>query len=475
MPITVAPHIAADISDTAESADVTQDTKVLCIGIRLSGGSVPVNTITRILSDSQADDAFGRGSQLAQMCKAVRAADASVELWAIGVNELDAGTAASGQIAFSGTATTALPYVIEVEGQRVEVPLAIGDDGAAAALAGETELAKTEYGDLHVTAADSTVNLVFTARSKGIHGNEISIRVIEVPPGISAAVTAMASGAGAPDYAAALAVLGETQYDHIVIGERSTATLTAVRTELEGRWTAEQANDGHAHVGSTVAYGTLVTLGGTLDDEHLSVWGYPASPTNPWVIAAHVAGFRASVTNPSVSLRKIVLPAIKAAPPGSRLDLTERDTLMKAGIATFRHTGDRVTVDRSVTTYKTNEEGLPSVALRDLETKLTISTYRASQRLVLDPEISKILVDEDADPGDFPLGVETTNTNQIRALLIAHYREVAVANAWAVRPDDYEAALVVTKFAPDTIRFEETFIKSGLAYIIRSTLGFRLG
>jgi phage tail sheath gpL-like len=68
---------------------------------------------------------------------------------------------------------------------------------------------------------------------------------------------------------------------------------------------------------------------------------------------------------------------MKAPARGDRYTLTERNTLLYSGIATVRvSTAGAVTVERLVTTYRTNEAGGTDPAYLDVETLMTLQYIR---------------------------------------------------------------------------------------------------
>src|SRR3546814_4192678 len=66
--------------------------RVLLVGQKLAAGTVDDLTPTPILTADQAIAAFGRGSMLARMAKAFKAADAHSECIAIALGDPGAGT-----------------------------------------------------------------------------------------------------------------------------------------------------------------------------------------------------------------------------------------------------------------------------------------------------------------------------------------------------------------------------------------------
>ena len=163
----------------------------------------------------------GIGSIGAEMLLYARRRNPLGEIWFVDVGNPTGGVAALGGWTITGTATAAGTLVRFIGGERYEVGVGIGDTAAVVAAAlvavigkGYTKFNRTMGAP--VTAAVDGVTagkVVLTARHAGVEGNWISLHMgldgdeVEVP-GLTLTVTAMASGAGDADMAAALASLG---------------------------------------------------------------------------------------------------------------------------------------------------------------------------------------------------------------------------------------------------------------------------
>ncbi len=467
------PATKIEISNVAAS-DVESETRLLLIGIKTSDGLATANTAIKVLSNAQAEEQFGRGSQLHGMVVATRGVNSRLDIWAVPVAEPGGGVAATGTIVIAGTTTTARPLVLRIEDRRVEVALAIGDDDEAVAAKVEAELDKDDYADLHVTASVSVATVTLTARSKGLHGNDVSIKKIDVPPGITATVTAMASGASASSLTTAISSLGGVRYTHIVVPQRDTTTLGDVQELLDARWAKELAIDGHAFAsGGLASVSTVVTLADGLDDKHLTIVAEPLCPTPSWKQAAILAATRASESNPNKSLRNVPLVGILPPDQPDRIDDDDREALLEVGVSPMRFVGNKVYVARTVTLAKTNDLGQPSTALFDLETKLTVSAVRQAQLALLNPLLGRILV-EDAAAADYNLGVEVIDAEGVRVLLLRQYKDEFIPAGWVDRYDDFADALEVEKTGADEVSYVWPGYIAGHLYNIPGSLQFRL-
>lgn len=464
---TLVPGGRYTISDLRTGSLFTAN-KIVVFGIKTSAGSLAVNTPTRVFSADAAAEYAGRGSQahqeVAGIFQANRNADVTLVLMAA-----PAGVAASGTLTYTGAATTATPVILQVEDQSVTVPVAVGD--AFGTVAAAANAAVNEYLDLHVTSGVALGVQTFTARSIGLHGNQIRFRVLQNTPGVAIAPVAMASGTGSPDLAAAIAVLGGTRYKYWVLPDAASANLTAAIAELDDRWTESRQIDGHAFIGSRDTVGNLATLGLGEDTKHITIFGDPSVPANPWTWAGRVAGLRATVENPKLTLYDLDIPGLIAPDETEYLQPSDQQTLLSSGIATFHFVGGRPRVQRMVTLYKTNGLGQPSEIFQDAETKLTAAEIRQLQLTALQPYIGKTLVNDiGAVQYDIDTADQVIDPEGIKQVMISLNREVFQARAWTDNAEYYEANLQVVRSGANELTINTSPPIPGTNYVNTGTI-----
>jgi phage tail sheath gpL-like len=464
---TLVPGGRYTISDLRTGSLFTAN-KILVFGIKTSAGSLAVNTPTRVFSPDEAATYAGRGSQAHQQVAAVFQAYRSADVTLV-LMTAPAGAAATGTLTYAGAATTATPIILQVEDQSIVVPVAIGD--AAATIGPVANAAVNEYLDLHVTSAAPAAVQTFTARSIGAHGNQIQFKVLQNTPGVTITPVAMASGAGDPDLAAAIAVLGGTRYKYWVLPDTAALNLTAAITELDDRWTEARQIDGQAFIGRRDTVGTLATLGLGEDSKHIVIFGDPKVPANPWTWAGRVAGLRASVENPKLTLYDLDIPGLVAPDETEYLQPADQQTLLASGIATFHFVNGKTRVQRMVTTYKTNGLGQPSEIFQDAETKLVAGEARQLQLVALQPYIGKTLVD---DVGAVQYDVDTADRvidpEGVKQVLISLNREVFQARAWTDNAAYFEENLQVERSDANELTINSSLPIPGTNYINTGTI-----
>lgn len=356
--------------------------RALLIGQMLTGGAAVAGSLRRITRRAQAAALFGAGSSLAAMVEAFIDANGTTELHAIGLATPGGATAATGTIAFAGSASSAGTLALYIAGQRVPVVIPAGT--AAAAVATLVHAAINAATGLPVTASVATSTVTLTARDAGVLGNAIDVRLNyradeQTPPGLTPTITAMASGAGVPDLAATLATVAAEPFTDICVAWSDSASLAAVTAELARRFGAMVGLDAHAYVGIRGNHGALLTAGAAQNSPHLTIIGANASPTPPWAWAGSLAGRAAFhlANDPARQLQALTLPGIMPPQPNSRFTQLEQDQLLRDGISTWNALPDgTVVLSRVITAYQVSALGAADTAYLDIMTPRVLSRIR---------------------------------------------------------------------------------------------------
>lgn len=333
-------------------------------------------------SEAEAVSQFGVGSMLHSMFNIARRNAPFQPFWALPLAD-PAGNAAAGSISIN--AGTALGVtgaaILRIMGRRIVVQVNAADTAATTAA---LVIAAINAANLPLTAAvngtDSfTVDL--TARHIGTSGNEISVKLATDEPNVLAAanctVVGMTGGTGTPDFASALANLGDAEFDWIGGPYSDTTSLDDARDFLDdtaGRWSPMQQLYGHYTTTKFDTLSNLCSFGAGRNDQHATVMGAIKSPTPSWEWAAALAAQEVQHlgTAPELSrpMQTLVLEGV--LPSDDRADwwdITDRQALYSNGIAGYRVTVDRrVAIDRMVTTYQKNAANVPDRTFMDTET-----------------------------------------------------------------------------------------------------------
>lgn len=154
---------------------ISQARRILFIGNKLASGTAAAAAPVRINSPSEAAEYFGRGSVLHEMLRGSRQVNKETDMWAIGLDDLVAGVQATKTLTLTGPATGAGTLALRINGELVNVGVSSGD--TATAIAANVATAVTAFLDGPVTAASALGVVTFTARHKGVFGNDIDIRL----------------------------------------------------------------------------------------------------------------------------------------------------------------------------------------------------------------------------------------------------------------------------------------------------------
>lgn len=350
---------------------------VLLLGSMLAGGSAEANVPVQIFSDDEADNLFGKGSQTALMVRAFRKNNPLMPLWAVGV--ADGTTKATKEVTVTGTATAAGVVALYVAGQNVNIAVASGDTAADIAEA----IADAVTDNMPVTASASSGTVTFTAKNGGTAGNYIDIRVNYVagevlPAGISVSGTGlMAGGAGDPSIETVIANIGAQWFNIIVTAFSASETLTALKEELEARWSATNQKTGVAIFGDNSDNACTVASG--LNSQVLVELPLPKSPTPSFEIAAAGAAViaQSAEADPAMPLGNLAVKGVLAPAMKDRKNLNEENAMLLAGGSLINAAADgTVYLRRTVTTYKTNAAGAEDDSYQQLETIFTLSFIR---------------------------------------------------------------------------------------------------
>ena len=399
------PFIYGEFDPTGASDDPSQmPYTVLMVGQMLDTGKADPHVPARPMSKKQADDLFGQGSQLAEMCTAYLEANVLTKMMAIPVPDADVGVKAEGAISLSGTVTNGTPLCLYIGGVLVRAAANFNTEGATVAAALATAINANP--DLPVTATFSLGQVTLTARHKGEMGNDIDLRLSyykePIPAGLTITITKMTGGAGNPDAAPIIAAMGNDQYHVIAWPWTDNASLAYLRDELDDRWGPLRQIDGQAIAIKRGTFGEVVTFTGARNDKGLTVFASEGSPTNPWKDAAATVGVISyyANTDPARGFRTLKIPGVLAPAPDDRWpDFPEKNQGLFEGLSTRYVAPDgTLRLQKAITTHRMNELGAEDKAYLSLNSPLTLSYLRYDWRnyLLLKYPRHKLAGDADA-------------------------------------------------------------------------------
>ena len=239
----------------------------------------------------------------------------------------------------------------------------------------------------------------------------------------------MTGGQGDPDLGPALAELGDDEYDWIASPYADSESLQQVGDllgDVSGRWSWASQKYGHYLSVHNGTVGALSSLGGGLNDQHVSIFPCRRFQSAPWEVAGalggRVAAMLQSPPNLSRPLQTVSLIGIEGPrASGAILTMTDRQTLYYDGISGYHVRRDgTVCIDRLVTTYQSNLWGDQDATYLDVETMAqTMFGIRYLRQKATSTHGRQALAD--LNPGRLP---HITTPENVRNTLIHGYHEL---------------------------------------------------
>lgn len=394
------------------------------------GGSGTAGTAKQITSADQGGGVIGRKSGGFGQLQKWFLNQSGVETWVVPLADAGGGNAATAQLQFTGTSTKKGPLHLYL-GDRylpISVPNGTSATALAALVASEVNLAD---GLPLGTVTSSAGNTTLPYANKGEVGNSYPITINyqegqELPPGISCTVVPMSGGSVNPTLDTPIANLGDEWFHTWNHPFTDATSLTAIETELASRFSGTRMIDGLAVTGAGGNFSSLSSLGQTRNSQHSVIFASPGpnpvTPPSELGAAAAAKMTFAGMLDPARPFQTLALAGVRA-PKTSFKDLDERNLLLYSGIATTKNAaGGVVTLDRAITTYRTNVSGAADVSYLDATTLLTLQYLRYSfrQKVLLAYPRHKL-----ADTGTpIPAGQKIVTPDMIRALAIEWFAEM---------------------------------------------------
>ena len=419
--------------DNSRANTASYGRRVLIIA-QTTTGAVLAGTARLSAGISDAQGLYGAGSQAAIMVAQYFALDPMGEVWVLPLADDAASVAAKGSFAITGPATASGTLCLYVGDLLIPTLVTAGD--TAATIAENIVTAAASVTGLYATlAVDATTagQVDVTALNKGLCGNDIPLGINllgtaggqSTPSGVAVTIAAMSGGTQNPTtLATALATLGDRVYDLFIHPYTDAASLTSFKTlfnNTDGRWAPMNQLYGHGITAFRGTYGDATTFGLTQNDPHTTVMPTSDSPSPPMVWAAQVgAQVAASIrTNPAIPITGVALTVMPPTDAG-RFTLDQRNSLLHDGMSTFTvDDSGTVNIERLVTTYQENAEGVPDDSYLDIETLMTAMICLQDMRIYLASQFGGcILV---ADGTKIPAGAKATTAQLIGKACSARY------------------------------------------------------
>lgn len=430
--------------------------RVLITGVMLSGTATTGTIVENVGTGGEENALFGAKSHVAALVRAFRAINTDTPIDVIGYTNAS-GTAATGTIAFSGTATAAGTVKVIIGSNRhntYELAVAVGDTATAVGAALVAAIGADAYAA--VAGVNTTGSVALTAENKGTVGNEIPLAVTGVPAGLTVAITAMSSGATNPTITGLQALIAGRRYHGIVFpGTWAVATLDTI---MDARLNASGVVlDGIACVAQAESAANLATWIASLNNpliigigekkeslSYLKGASHLEVPDNlsAMLLAiralrltpqAHIAPYVVSTNNgrdqfggahtaslPYFNTPLSLVPVLRA---GEGFTTAEIATLKAACVSVIgNNIANNTTITGEiVTTYKTDAAGNPNTSFKYLEAIDTMSQVREYFHNNCRAQYAQCRLTS----GNLIPGLTMANEASIRAFIVGLYDDLA--------------------------------------------------
>ena len=348
------------------------DRRVALIGARLTAGTVAAGIPTEVFTETDADTYWGKGSELALMCRAAMKAGKKLArkgkkppaLWALALAD-PAGVKADFTFTVTGPATAAGDVVFRIAGRTLRAGVANAASATVIAAAMKTAVDQM-LADLPVTGAAAIGVLTVTANNVGVNGNDIDCSVMSAPAGVTVVAAAGVAGTGSYDTTASLDILVDKQYHAVAIANHLSADVADLKAHND-------MVNAPGFKAFTIAY--LAEIGSATTANALAVGANQMDvvlvsaedcPNLTGEIAAQVAVTVEGHDDPAANLDGTELD-LYPPPAASVPTATEIETAIAAGalVLGVNDSQDQMTIVRAVTT-KTAISSVPFYNVLDL-------------------------------------------------------------------------------------------------------------
>ena len=396
----------------ASIAVANTDQKVLFVGQKVAGGSVPSGSLVENILNNTEDDLFGANSMLAGMIRTARAQNPVTRFDAIPLDDAGGGVDAAGTVVFAGTATEAGTLTVTVGSElNYTFDIAVANGDTATVVGAALVTAMTANLDLPAVGVNTTGSVAVTAINAGTMGNFIGLASSGTVAGLTVTLTALTSGATDPTFTGVFDIVGDNRYQGVVWPYF--ADTAEVRSFLDARFNVDnKVLDGVAFTSSVDTLANNLIRLDALNSQSLvdfvdkttdtDTHKGPAQLELPQIKASQFAAIRGLRLTDGASIGSFVLaangprdsfggPALASKPyfntPTPDLPLvgigkgwtdTEIEQIFDSGGSVLGNnvSSNAALVGEVVTTYKTDPAGNPDISFRFLNYVDTASNAR---------------------------------------------------------------------------------------------------
>jgi phage tail sheath gpL-like len=467
------PLFYGEVNNSQANGSLGINQRVLIIGQMVAAGTAAPNIPVISAGVGDARGKYGMASMLSNMLESYRANDSFGEVWCLPLTDDGTAAAATNTITITGTPTANGVISLYIGGggrwgdgtglYNIPVTTVSTPTTIAAAIVA----AITADKQCPVTAANTAGVVTLTAVNKGLAGNDIDVRTNYLgnlggqytPAGLTVTIATPQCTGGLvnPVLTTALANCGSTPFDFIVMPYTDTTSLNALDAFLNaqtGRWSWSQQIYGAYFAAARGTFGTLTTLGAARNSQYGCILGIFDTPTPSWIVAAQLVGAIApSLRNdPGRPVQTLPITGMLAPPTASQFPLSQRNSLLFSGIATFNADQAGVChVENMITTYQTNAYGSADASYLEIETMYLLAYVLRYMSNLVTSKYGRMKLA--ANGTRFAAGAAIVTPNILKAEIIAAYQTLEF-NGYVQNSKAFAAGLIVEQNATNPNRVD---------------------
>lgn len=336
--------------------------RILVVGNKLPTGTAALLTLYRVNSGDEGATLFGRGSVLHEMLRLARTANKTSDIWALSVEDLAAGVAATKTITVTGPAAAAGTIALYINGQKLD---RCGGGRHGIGCRHGYRRSRRRLPERPGQGNRSRRRGDADGTSQGCLHPGIGVLVNfyddeSLPAGLTLEIANGVVGTGNPDVADVVAAISDEWFYTIISPWSDSANMAIIEAELDSRFGGMDMRTGHLFTGVAGTHAQLTTYGSARNNEHSSFIGVKNPPQAPYLWAAvhgAVVEFNGAI-DPARPFQTLDLPGLLPPSPKDRFRREERNLLLHDGCSTFTVSQDGIVqIERVVTTYQTNAWG----------------------------------------------------------------------------------------------------------------------
>lgn len=449
-------NAVADLPVTASAVEITENIPVESISINYDGGDLLPGATATLTAEVSPDNATNKAIEWSS------SDDDAISIGATTNNGLSVEiTAGSEEVA--GTVITATSVADPTKTATVSVDVAASGkrNGQNAPLSKAAVLASA-------AGESKAAAVTLTVKYSGTAGNDFPLTLNyfgtvggeAIPDGLSVTIKSLSGGAGMVDLAPTIAAMGDEPFDFIGLPFNDSANLGLIRAEMNdstGRWSWSRQLYGHVYTAKSGSLTDLVAFGDTFNDQHLTICGYEAGTQSPVdeLIGSRLGRQAAFIRNdPARPTQTGEISGALPAPVGSRFTLTERQSLLMHGIATAYVNSGSLMIERDITTYQTNQNGVADNSYLDSETLHTSAYVIRKLKTVITSKYPRHKLANDGTR--FGPGQAIVTPAVLKGEICAAYRQMELEGI-VENFDVFKTQLIVERNANDPNRVDVLF------------------